>query len=468
MIRKAFILSCLLTHCMLGYLYAQPQTININIENTTISKALERIETLSGYRFIFSTNHADFQKLVTVSIENKSIAECLDILLYETNLEYSFLGNSLIGITPSSEELLDLGVRGKVTDSGGAPLTGVTVYEKGTTNGTISDYDGNYSFTLQSKDAVIVFSYMGFLTEEVAWLGKPTINISLMESIESLSEVIVIGYGIQQKSLVTGSISRIGGDDLTQTQNLRLEQALQGKTSGVMISQNSGSPGAPFSVRVRGTGSNRQSQPLFLVDGMRVGDISYLESNDIESVEILKDAASAAIYGAEGANGVVLITTKQGKKGRISINYDGYHSFQNFARKMDLMNASQYAQYYREALRFENSGKDEEWIDQQFPFHPDTLGMGTDWQDAVFQRNVPMMRHYLSFSGGSEQSKYFASLGYFGQEGIIGGSKADFNRYTVRLNSTHDVKNGSHSEIISLILRLHEITLPIITHSIAQ
>ncbi|MGM0408977.1 MAG: TonB-dependent receptor plug domain-containing protein, partial [Bacteroidota bacterium] len=217
-------------------------------------------------------------------------------------------------------------IEGVVTNSFGETLPGATVLEKGTTNGTSTDIDGYYKLEV-SADAILHFSYVGMEAKEIPVNGQTTINVQLEPTFTDLDEVVVIGYGVQKKSLVTGAISKVSSEDLEKNQP-RLEQALQGKTAGVNIMQESGSPGGGITMRIRGTGTNRNSNPLFVVDGMRTGGIEYLNPNDIESIEILKDAASAAIYGAEAGNGIVLVTTKSGDKGKSTINYSANYGIQ--------------------------------------------------------------------------------------------------------------------------------------------
>jgi len=221
-------------------------------------------------------------------------------------------------------------VTGTVKADDGTLLPGAAVQIKGTSTGVTTNLDGQYTIDISGyENPVITFTYVGYLTEEVEVGSQTEINIQLVPDIQSLDEIVVVGYGVQKKSLVTGAISKISSEELTQTQNLRVEQALQGKASGVIVVQESGSPGAAMKVRIRGTGTNGNSNPLYIVDGIRTGGIDYLATSDIESVEILKDAASAAIYGSDAANGVVLITTKKGTKGAGQVTYDGYYGIQN-------------------------------------------------------------------------------------------------------------------------------------------
>lgn len=319
-------------------------------------------------------------------------------------------------------------VTGKVTDmQSGEPLPGVAIRIKGTTRGAVTNLDGVYNVQASGTDTLLL-SFIGYLEEMVPVANRTTINVGLSPDIETLSEVVVVGYGEQKKSLVTGSISSVKAEELATVSNTRVEQALQGRTAGVTVLPSSGSPGSGMNIRIRGTGSNRSTNPLFIVDGVRAGGIEYLDPSEIASVEVLKDAASAAIYGAEGANGVVIITTKTGKKGVTEISYHGQYGVQSVGNLMPLMNARQYQEFMEEAGV---AGR---------PLASDvTDEQGTNWFDEIFQ-SAPQQSHSLTFSGGSENSTYLIGGTYFTQEGIVGGDKSKFNRITLRLNSDNRIK----------------------------
>ncbi len=340
-------------------------------------------------------------------------------------------------------------IEGTVTTADdGQPLPGATVIEKGTSNGTTTDLDGYYQLSV-SREAVIQFSFVGLETQEIPVNGQTVIDVALKTAATDLDEIVVIGYGVQKKSLVTGAISKVSSEDLQKNQ-VRVEQALQGKSAGVNIMQESGSPGGGITVRIRGTGTNKNSNPLFIVDGMRTGGIEYLNPNDIESIEILKDAASAAIYGAEAGNGIILVTTKSGSSGKSTINYNGYYGVQEARNFNEVLNAKEYATYYREGLEHEIRNQYigleipdallNRLLDTSYPFNPDTLGTGTDWMGQIFSP-APLQEHNISISGGNDKTSVFLSGSYFNQEGIVGGEKARFDRYTARLNASHKLKD---------------------------
>ncbi|NLP56891.1 TonB-dependent receptor [Lutibacter sp. B1] len=329
-------------------------------------------------------------------------------------------------------------VKGSVTSlSDSMPLPGVNITVVDSTNkGTITDFDGNYEISV-SKDAKLQFSYVGYITQLIDIAGKTQINVSLVEDMNSLEEVVVVGYGVQKRALVTGANLQVEGESLQKLSTTNALQALQGQTSGVQITSTSGQPGEGLSVVIRGLGSTGGNGPLYVVDGVLTGDISYLNNSDIESITVLKDAASAAIYGSQAANGVVLVTTKGGKVGNAKITFDQYFGIQNKPEKIDLLNAKEYATILNEAAV--NSGKLPYFSNEEIA----ALGKGTDWMDEMFEDNTITQNYTFGASGGSETSIYSTSLSYLSQEGIIGGKDlSNYERYNFRINSEHKLYNG--------------------------
>lgn len=325
----------------------------------------------------------------------------------------------------------DLTISGTVTDTEGQAVPGVNVLVKGTAAGTVTDADGKYSIGNVNNDAVLVFSFIGYTSQEVAVAGRSVVDVTMVADITSLEEVVVVGYGEQKKSLVTGSISSVKAEDLKTVSVGTVSEALQGRTAGVNIVPQSGQPGSAAAIRIRGIGSSEKSNPLFIIDGVRSSaeGMAFLSPSDIASVEVLKDAASAAIYGAEGGNGVVIITTKKGKPNSAQITYNGQFVQQSLRPSLELMNQSQYIEYLEEA---NVAGR---------PTTGDiTNPNGTDWIDVGFD-TAPLQSHTIDFSGGTEKSTFFVSGSYFTQKGIVGGDKSKFDRYTFRINSTHKVKD---------------------------
>ena len=319
-------------------------------------------------------------------------------------------------------------VSGKVSDTNNEPMIGVSILEKGTTNGVISDLDGNYELSV-NKGATLVFSYIGYVTQEKPTTGG-TLNIILKEDNQTLEEVVVVGYGVQKKSSVTGSISQVKSEDMHNRTITNAEQALQGKTAGVQIISASAAPGSNPSIRIRGYSSNSSSDPLFVVDGLRTTNISNLDPNDIESMEVLKDAASAAIYGAQAGNGVVLITTKKAKKGVRRISYDFQFSSQSLGKTPEVLNAKEYIQYMTEGNLIPQAT-----IDRYWDGHTDT-----DWMDETFE-NSTMQRHNINFQGANENGSLFASLSYLKNNGPVVGNKDVFDRITGTVNADYKIKD---------------------------
>lgn len=313
----------------------------------------------------------------------------------------------------------------------GAPLPGVSIVVKNSTKGVSTDFDGNFSVANVKKGETLVFSYLGFATKEIVINDDTFLNVTLNEDMLNLDEVVVIGYGTQKKSVVTGAISSVKAADLENLPLERVEQALQGRVSGVVIAANSGQPGSSSTVRVRGITTFGNNDPLWVIDGVIVdsGGIGYLNQSDIASIEVLKDAASLAIYGARAAAGVILITTKKGVEGKISVSYTGFTGVSAPAKELNLLNASQYG-----ALMNERSVSAGGAI-----LYPNiaSLGVGTDWQSFIFNDSAIRTSHEVSISSGNEVSNFYASFGLSDQEGIVATEISNFNRKNIRLNSTH-------------------------------
>lgn len=326
-------------------------------------------------------------------------------------------------------------IKGTVTDSkSNSPLPGVSVIVKNSSVGTTTDFDGRYLISVSPND-ILVFSYIGFKTYEVSVSTSQTLDIVLQEDVAALEEVVVVGYGTQKKSVVTGAISRVKASDLANIPNGRVEQALQGRTSGVVIAANSGQPGSASTVRVRGitTFDAAGNNPLWVVDGIIVDNdaIGFVNQSDIESMEVLKDAASLAIYGARSASGVILITTKKGNKGKLNVSYNVFTGISEPAKQIKLLNATEYAALLNE--KSVASGGNVLFPDLS------VLGKGTDWQDQIFNESAQRTTHELSLSGGNETSDFFASFGLTDQEGMVATPISNYNKKNIRLNSNHKI-----------------------------
>lgn len=345
--------------------------------------------------------------------------------------------------------LQERSISGKVVSGEGEALPGVNVIIKGQTAGTVTDADGNYRLNVPDASTVLVFSFIGFSQAEMTVGNQSVINVTLTPSLETLSEVVVIGYGTVKKSDLTGSVSSVKAEELRAVPATSFDQALQGRAAGVQVMQTSGQPGAEASIRIRGVSSiTAGNEPLYVIDGMlvnsnsgdvtagggvgvnapRIGPLAAINPNDIESIEILKDASATAIYGSRGTNGVILITTKRGVRGSNNVDFETYYAVQEPAQKIDLLNARQFAELVNEAKV--NAG--------QIPLYvnPENLGRGTDWQEEIF-RNAPMKNYQLTFSGGDDKTQYVVSGGYFDQEGIV--LNTDFERYSFRTNLQRNI-----------------------------
>ncbi|MFY0628517.1 MAG: TonB-dependent receptor [Reichenbachiella sp.] len=366
----------------------------------------------------------------------------------------------VIGLATLDVQAQSRTISGKVTAADdGSSLPGVTLIIKGTTTGTVTDIEGSFSLEVPSDDAIIVASFVGYQSMELTVGTRSVLDFGLEVDIEQLDEVVVIGYGSQKKSDLTGAVASVTGDALRGTVTASIDQALQGRVAGVQVTQNSGQPGGAVSIRIRGTTSlTNSSEPLYVIDGIQIGgdagDISgfdwqggaggqqsnasnplaSINPSDIESMEVLKDGSATAIYGSRGANGVIIITTKRGKKGEAKVSYNGFYAVQEVARTYDMMDLPTYAEYNNEvAADIPSINANERFAD------PSLLGQGTDWQDAIYQV-APMQSHQISVTGGSEKTTYMVSGGYFAQEGIVIGS--DFERFNTRLNLDSEVKDG--------------------------
>ena len=317
-------------------------------------------------------------------------------------------------------------VTGKVIDNLGEPMIGVSILEKGTTNGVVTDIDGNYSLNAK-EGGTLVFSYVGYITQEHPVTGG-TLNITLKEDAETLDELVVVGYGVQKKSSVTGAISSVKAEDMENRTVTTAAQALQGKTAGVQLITTSSAPGETPTIRVRGYSSNVASDPLYVVDGVRLDGIGGIDPNDLGSIDVLKDAASAAIYGAEAGNGVILITTKKGKAGTGKIAYDFQLTSQSVARMPKLLNAQEYITYMTEGGFLNYDDIMAAWD-----------GTDTDWVNETFENSL-MQKHNLSFSGGSDKGNYYLSLTYLNNDGIVKGDKDTYERMTATINAEYDIK----------------------------
>ena len=343
-------------------------------------------------------------------------------------------------------------IKGTVNDENGEPVIGATVKVKETQKGTITDFDGNYSIEAASN-ATLVFSYVGYVTQEVKVGGKSTLNITMKEDNTTLNDVVVIGYGTMKKKLVTGATVQVKGDDIAKLNTTNALEAMQSSTPGVQITSASSQPGKGYKVYIRGMGTIGDSQPLYVIDGVAGGNLDGINPNDIESIDVLKDAASAAIYGSRAANGVILVTTKQGKVGKVEITYNGAFGWSNAYKRPQLLNAKQFLTIMDE-YGFNTSGKKVNFADYMPQYILDKVASGwegTDWWKEFENKNALQQNHSITLTGGSELSKFSMSYTYTGNEGIMGADRASYyKRHTIRMNSDHVLLKAKDFDAITI------------------
>lgn len=413
---------------MAGESYSQETRISLNMKNVQIKDVLLKIENNSEFFFVYNNQLIDVDRNVSINVNNEKISEVLHDVFQDQPVEFQLTDRKIV-IVPvlSSGQQSQTKVSGKVTDSSGSSLPGVSVVVKGTTTGTISDGDGKYSLSNVPANATLQFSFVGMKLQEIAVGSKTSINVTLEDETIGLDEVVAIGYGVQKKSNVTGAIASVQSSDIQNRTTEDAGHAIQGKVAGVQVLATSGAPNATTSFRIRGYSNTGSSDPLYIVDGLKVLSINYLNSESIESIEILKDAASAAIYGAEAGNGVVLITTKKGKGGKVSngqIFYNMQYTSTSQATKMDMMNAQQFKEY---------------WIESGRATAASFGNSDTDWQDVMFGTGQ-MQLHTIGAQGNNENGSLYVALNYLTNNGMVVGDKDINKRVTAQVNASYKIK----------------------------
>ena len=343
-------------------------------------------------------------------------------------------------------------VKGTVSDEAGEPIIGATVKVQGSNDATVTDFDGNFSIKA-SSNATLVFSYIGYEPQEVKVGGKSNITVTLKEDNTTLNDVVVIGYGTMKKKLVTGATVQVKGEDIAKMNTTSALEAMQSSTPGVQITQSSSQPGKGYKVYIRGIGTTGNSTPLYVIDGVAGGSLDDINPADIETIDVLKDAASAAIYGARAANGVILVTTKQGKAGKVEVTYNGAIGWSNAYKRPQLLNASQYMTIIDE-YTFNTSGQKLDWsgyVPQDIITKVNSGWTGTDWWGAFENKNAVQHNHSVTLTGGTDRSKFAMSYTYTGNEGIMGADKASYyKRHTIRLNSDHVLLKAKDFDAITI------------------
>jgi len=423
--------------------------VNVTLSNTTMLEALQYLQKNNNVKFIYSASSLDADKHFSLNINNQTLKTVLDQVFKDNGINYDVMNDRVVlekkaattptinaadpGVVITEEAAAKVIITGKVTDNTGQPVPGATVTEKGTTNGITTGVDGGYKLSVAGPASVIVVQFIGYAKREIVVGDQTVINVVLTEDIKTINEVVVVGYGTQKRTTVTGAISSVKASDLQDQQVTRLDDALRGRVTGVSVVQSSGSPGSAPQIRVRGVTSRLNSDPLYIIDGVTVdnGGLDNINPNDIESMDVLKDA-SAAIYGSRASNGVIIVTTKKGKKGDAVISYNGYVGFQAPVSKVKLANATQYATLRNEAAA--NDGKT-----AIFP-NPAALGTGTNWQDQIFSNSALIQNHNLNVSGATDKVTYYTSFGYLDQKGVIMPDISGYKKFNFTVNTTYKLK----------------------------
>lgn len=451
----------LLSACLQVSAKGYSQRVTLSERNASLEKVLRYIEKQTGYVFFFDQQLLDQAKKVTVTLKRSSLEHALDAALSDQPFSYTIVGKNIVirkkERSVAAPWIIDqpapppAEVRGKVTDQEGIPLPGASIAVKGSTTGTVTDANGFFKLDVPAG-TVLVISYIGQKPQEITVKeGQEVLNIVMEPQASSREEIVVIGYGTAKKTDLTGAISQVKSKEITSFPTTNVMQALNGRAAGVRVMQNNGAPGGSISVRIRGTNSILGgNEPLYVIDGFPYnGNPTFLQNSDIESIDILKDASSIAIYGSRGANGVVIITTKSGRKqDRTSVDFEAGYTVQTVSKKMKLMNARQYAELYNEQAA--NDGLAPYFTQQDI----DSLGSikGTDWQDLVM-RNAPMFVTNVTVNGGSEKTKFSVGGSAFLQEGIIRNS--DYKRYNLRGSIEHDISKVFSISYNAILTRLN-------------
>lgn len=427
-----------------GNTHSQNARVSINKSNTNLDEILSEIESQTDYLFIYN-NQVDINKKLSIKVKNKPVSDVLDNLLKNMGVSYAMEGTHIV-LTKKTENPIPVqqqtkNVNGTVVDVNGDPVIGANVVVKGTTNGTITDIDGRFTIDADAK-SVLNVSYIGYLTKEVAVGNQQTVRIVLLEDTKTLDEVVVIGYGTQKKADLTGSVANVSAEKLNTQSNANIGQALQGKIAGVDIVSQGGNPGAGTRIMVRGIGTLNNAAPLYIVDGMYMSGIDHINPNDIASIDVLKDASSAAIYGSRAANGVIIVTTKEGSntEGKPIVDLSINAGVALVSKKLDMLDAKGWAEVTSVAR--EAVGKPVLDMATDLASKPDN-----DWQDIMF-RPALMQNYNASIKGGGKYSTYYTGLGYFNQDGVVKGT--NYERYT--LQSKNDYKKGIFSAGTNVLL----------------
>ena len=442
----------LFSFCVNVHANGYAQSITLSERDVTLDKIFTEIKKQTGFTFVYTEMMLKKAKKVSIIVNNASLESTLIQCFRDQPLSYTILNKMVVIKEREKDKIVTeeavsppiaIMITGKVTNQNNEPLAGASVAEKGTNNTTITKDDGAFAFNVSKANVVLIISYVGYITREENIGNQTNINIILEPANSNLNDVVVVGYGTQKRKDLTGAVGSLESKDIKDLAVTRIDQALIGRAAGVQVKPVSGQPGAPVQIRVRGIGSiSAGSEPLYVVDGFPVSDIQTLNPNDIENMDILKDASATAIYGSRGSNGVIIITTKRGKAGKTNVSYDAYYGIQQVSLKPVMMNARQEAQYFNDGVKNRNidagndvSGPGNTWKLAVPQIVLDVLaGKNTtdvNWLDIIMQK-APQQQHQLSVTGGSSNVKYSLSGEYMDQEGII--RKTFFKRYSLRAN----------------------------------
>jgi TonB-linked SusC/RagA family outer membrane protein len=424
----------------------------LNVKNASLKEVLDVLRKQTGYHFLYRTEMLNHTRQLSISVTNEPLTKVLEKCFDGQPLTYSINEKTIVlRQRPVSlkQNVQQTRITGTVTDATGLPMPGVGIKVKGTTTTSVTDADGKYVINAGGS-STLVFSYVGYAEQEVTTNGRATINITLVESEAELSEVVVIGYGTVRRKDLTGSVASVKGADIKSQGVSDITRSLQGKMPGVTIESAGGDPGAGTRILIRGVGTLGNATPLYIVDGVQVASINNLNQTDIESVDVLKDASAAAIYGSRAANGVVLVTTKSGKSGAPVVQLTANVGVQSKSSSVEVLNAQEWATVHNQAHA--NAGL----TPLELASNPAALGEGTDWQDAIF-RSAPVQQYNLLVSGGSESSKYSVSGGYNDQQGIV--DVTGYKRYNLRVKTETTKGRLKFGETI-LLSREKFVTMP--------
>lgn len=464
--------------------YSQVTKLSLEVSNSTVREVLTQIESETEFYFLYNSKIVDVERKINVSLQSKKIEEVLDVIFNGTPVEYTIVDRQIV---LSNSELNSDGeqnkqIKGTVRDENGEPLPGVTIVFQGTTQGTISDIDGNYSMIMPDDAEVLVFSFIGMMTQEVSIDGKEEVNVTMIQDYIGIEEVVAIGYGTTKKEDLVSSVAQVKAEIIENQPTVRVDQALQGRAAGVEVTSTSGVPGGNAVIRIRGTSSiNGNNNPLYVIDGFIAGtdfNLNNLNVNDIESIEVLKDATALAIYGTRGASGVILITSKNGKnlaKGKTQVSVNQYLSYQQTANRIELADSKLYAEYRNEEAQFVPGPDGYGYTDSSLPliFDDPASAPYTDWIDLVSQNGL-INNTDVSITGNADKANYYISFNHFDQEGVVRASgierfslrtNLDFNlsdKFTtgVRLNISKFKKENNkvaYSQIVTAVLPIREV-----------